>query len=156
MLEQKKKLPLPEKFAELLARPETEAYLRMEHGRLYRLGSLTREGERGLALALEEEHTPLGRVLVEALWVTKPAAVILKCGDETAAVEVWVYRCHIAGPFFAKKLLEIRKSDVNRDMASVWELYVTGSAEAGDLTNAEELPVAGSAEWHLDHLGLLK
>ena len=75
MLEQKKKLPLPEKFAILLARPETEAYLRMENGRLYRLGSLTREGERGLALALEEEHTPLGRALVEALWFTKPAAL---------------------------------------------------------------------------------
>lgn len=156
MLEQKKKLPLPEKFAELLARPECEAYFRMEDGRLYTCGALTRESETGLALALEEEHTPLGRALIEALWFTKPASVILKCGGETAAAEVWVYRCHIAGPLFTKKLLEMREKNANRDMASAWELYVTGSTEAGDLTGAEALPTAGSAEWHLDHPGLLK
>ena len=150
------KLALPENFARLLEKPDCRKYLRFSRNRLFVCPSLTRTGEKGLVLALEEEHTDLGRALIEALWFERPAEVILEAEGEKAAAGIWVYRCHIAGPLFQEKLLEIRWENPEKDMASAWELYVTGAADddACDLKEAREPERAKEPEWHLDHPGL--
>lgn len=153
MQRKKEKLSLPDRFARLLEKPDCRKYLRFSGNRLFVCPSLTRTGEKGLVLALEEEHTDLGRALIEALWFERQAEVILEAGKEKAAASIWVYRCHIAGPLFQEKLLETRREDPEKDMASAWELYVTGEADVSvcDLTEAREPERAREPEWHLDH-----
>lgn len=156
MQRKKEKPALPQCFAKLLEKPDCRKYLRFSENRLFVCQSLTRTGEKGLVLALEEEHTDLGRELVEALWFECQAEVILEADKEKAAAAIWVYRCHIAGPLFQEKLLETRRENPEKDMASAWELYVTGEADAMscDLAEAREPGRAKKPEWHLDHPGL--
>ena len=156
MQKKKEKLALPERFAGLLEKPDCRKYLRFSGNRLFVCPSLMRTGEKGLVLALEEEHTDLGRSLIEALWFERLAEVILEADGEKAAAEIWVYRCHIAGPLFREKLLEVRRENPEKDIASAWELYVTGEsyADAIDLKKAREPERAKEPEWHLDHPGL--
>jgi hypothetical protein len=131
-----------------------EAYMTFENGSCFRCLALTQIKENVFALALEEEHTDLGRALVDALWFSHP--VQLTWIDEQGRKD-WkaeVYRCHIAGPLFQAKLLEVRSQDPKRDMASAWEIHLLEPAGSIGISEAREPDRAKEPERHLDHPSL--
>jgi hypothetical protein len=129
----------------------TEAYITFENGMCFRCSTLTRIKENICALALEEEHTDLGRALVDALWFSHPIYLtwIGEQGHKDWKAEV--YRCHIAGPLFKKKLLEVRSRDPERDMASAWEIHLLESVGNMEISEARDPDRAKAPERHLDH-----
>jgi hypothetical protein len=131
-----------------------DTYISFEDGQIFHCPSLTEISEGRFVMALEEEHTDLGRALVEALWFSHPVRLTWVEENERRDLKAEVYRCHIAGPVFRKKLLEIRAGNPERDMASAWELHIKGQAEKTDLEAAKEAERAAQPEWHLDHPGL--
>jgi hypothetical protein len=133
---------------------KNEAYITFKDGTCFCCPTLTRTGENCCALALEEEHTDLGRALVDALWFFHPVQVTLIEEQERKDWKAEVYRCHIAGPLFRKKLLEVRSLDPKRDMASAWEIHLLETAPKAELLGAKDPDRAAEPEWHLDHPGL--
>ena len=140
--------PLPETAARMLEDPACRRYLvfsgkkkqRAEEGspvlacgreksggdiQMFQVPSLTSPDGRILALALEEEHSDLGRALVGALWFGDGGPVVLRLedGTETVELEVSVCRCHLAGPLFTQKYLELQAANPQAVLASVWVLY---------------------------------
>lgn len=91
---------------------------------VFQIPSLTSPDGKILALALEEERSSLGRALVGAIWfgAGEPVSLRLEDGKETMEWEVTVYRCHLAGPLFARKYLELREKNPDVAIAAVWEL----------------------------------
>lgn len=157
---QKKQPRLPPPSAlELLKAPDCRKYIRFADGKTVLFPSLSSPDGQILALALEEEHTEAGRALLDALWFSHPVCVILDDGNRIQGYRMEVYRCHIAGPLFLKKLLEVRMEDPEKDMASAWELHFL---EEEELTKEKRAALLGAApadraeipEWHLDHPAL--
>ena len=100
-----------------------------------------------VVLPLEEEHTSLGRALVDALWFARPVKIM--AGQKTFWAKV--YRCHIAGPVFKEMLWEVRAENPRRDMASAWELHLLKETEPMDVSQAKEVERSFFRELHLDH-----
>lgn len=96
----------------------------VENTVVFQIPSLTSPDGKILALALEEERSSLGRALVGAIWfgAGEPVSLRLEDGKETMEWEVIVYRCHLAGPLFARKYLELREKNPDVAIAAVWEL----------------------------------
>ena len=144
---------------ELLKAPDCRKYIRFADGKTVLFPSLSSPDGQILALALEEEHTEAGRALLDAHWFSHPVCVILDDGNRIQGYRMEVYRCHIAGPLFLKKLLEVRTEDPEKDMASAWELHFL---EEEELTKEKRAALLGAApadrakipEWHLDHPAL--
>lgn len=112
----------------------------------------TAAGDVALVVALDEERSDLGAGLVEGLWFERPATLWLPAADRIWRLEVAVWRCHIAGPTFACVLSTLRRDNPMADVASVWELRVTGCALAGEMPPARTPSRAPRAEVHLDTL----
>lgn len=150
---------LPPKALKLLENPACRKYICFAGGKTFLFPTLASPDGRILALALEEEHTEPGRALVDGLWFSRPVCVVLDDGKERLGLWMEVYRCHIAGPLFLKKLLEVRAEDPEKDMASAWELHFL---EEEELTKEKRAALLGAApadraeipEWHLDHPAL--
>ena len=142
---------LPEKALQALSDPDCKKYIKFADGQTFFCPSLVSLDSCILALALEEEHTRLGRALVAALWFERPVQVILCTSQAVLGIELCVYRCHIAGPLFAKMLSRVREEDPNHDMASSWELRFMRNIEAGDVSEAEMSDRALEPEYHLDY-----
>ena len=145
---------LPSKALALLKRPACRKYVRFAGGKTFLFPTLASPDGRILALALEEEHTEPGRALVDALWFSRPVCVILDDGKERMGLQMEVYRCHIAGPLFLKKLLEVRAEDPEQDMASAWELRFLKEETVMEAPEAASIEKARNPEWHLDHPAL--
>lgn len=145
---------LPSKALALLKRPACRKYVRFAGGKTFLFPTLASPDGRILALALEEEHTEPGRALVDALWFSHPVCVILDDGKERMGLQMEVYRCHIAGPLFLKKLLEVRAEDPEQDMASAWELRFLKEETVMEAPEAAPIEKARNPELHLDHPAL--
>ncbi|MCI8598569.1 MAG: hypothetical protein HFJ10_09010 [Lachnospiraceae bacterium] len=145
-----KGLELPDRWLSPLSDTNTKKYIRFPDSQTFFCPSLDSFDGRVLALALEEEHTDFGRALVAALWFDRPVQMILKTGKEIMGMEACVYRCHIAGPLFTKKLLEIRSENPDHDMASAWELRFLKNIEVKDISEVKRPDRALEPEWHLD------
>lgn len=80
-----------------------------------------------MALALEQkdEHSALGRAMTGAVWFSEPVTLRLDTGSVSLKLAVSVHRCHLAGPLFTKKYLELREMNPEVVVASVWELRQT-------------------------------
>jgi len=151
---EKKETALPREALELLWAPGCGRYLAFADGQVFRCPSLSSPDGKVLALALLEEHTDFGRALVDALWFSHPVRVTLCLGKRRLGFTARVYRCHIAGPLFLKKLLEVRARNPEGDMASAWELRFVKEENAGSISGAKEPEASKLCEWHLDHPGL--
>ena len=126
--ETKKPDPLPEKVIRMLEDPACRRYLVFsleEHPAVFEVPSLTSPDGKVLALALEDEHNSLGRSLVGAIWfgAGEPVGLRLEDGKETLELGVSVRRCHLAGPLFTQKYLELREQNSRVEIAAVWELW---------------------------------
>lgn len=141
---------LPEEWMQLLSKQTIKKYIEFPDGDTFFCPSLTCLDRRILALALEEEHTDLGRELVAALWFARPVRIILEVDGEIRGVEACVYRCHIAGPLFTEKLIEFRRENPGHDMASAWELHFLKNIGVEDIAAARRPDRALEPEWHLD------
>lgn len=100
--------------------------LRFPDGREYECPGLCLYGDRGMSLPVFDEHSDLGRALIDALWFSRPVELCLKAEgeEESRQIPVCVYRCHIAGELYKKRFLEAKAEQRNKDMESVWELRV--------------------------------
>ena len=142
---------VPETIRALCKAPEAEAYIRFFGGQVYPCRALTVYQERALVLALTEERTHLGSLLTDALWFDRPVSLLIRAGEQEAALEASVYRCHIAGPLFAGMLSWLRAGDPEADIASAWELRPLGLAEPFSLEGLRRTEAAIEPELHLDH-----
>ncbi len=97
------------------------------HETSYEVSSLTSPDGVSMALALEQkdEHSALGRALTGAVWFSEPVTLRLDTGSVSLKLAVSVHRCHLAGPLFTKKYLELREMNPEAVAASVWELRQT-------------------------------
>ena len=144
---------LPPEILQLLQEKELEAVIHFAGGSSVRLLSLQTFDGHSLICPVPFERSPLGRGLVEALWFDRPAVLSLRTRERCVHVSVRVYRCHIAGPLFAGALLAVRSGGEAEDMASAWELYWQGSAEApADLQPRHSWKECSHTEKHLDLL----
>lgn len=113
-----------------------------------------------MILPLEEEHTDLGRALVDALWFSHPVKVVVEQRSEQErssnavrrnTYQARVHRCHIVGPVFQQALLEVRAENQDRDMASAWEIHLLEETETIEVSRAKQAGRSKVPELHLDH-----
>lgn len=108
-----------------------------------------------LTLALEQEHSELGRGLVRSLWFSKPLTLYVKDEMGTLKLTLRPWRCHIAGVLFAEVLQSARAKDPEADPTAVWELYPEDAVETNQpFPTALPLHSTGEPEHHLDHPSL--
>lgn len=124
---------LPGDIQEILGNREWHQYLVFISGECFETHEIYSPDEKRLLYGLLREYSRLGTALVDAIWFSHPAKLLLVCGKELYWSEVDVYKCHITGSLFTDNLLRIRKKDPKGDIASSWEFH----AKAWKKTNRE-------------------
>ena len=150
------KIPLPAAPAGRLEKADSRRLLQVPGAaagkrHTFLCPSLTSLNGVTLVLSLARERTELGRGLVRGLWFDQPLTLWL-CGEgATLRARAWAYRCHIAGPVFARLLARAREADPAGDIACAWELLTEDWRETAERPPDPEPLPDGPPELHLDH-----
>ena len=120
-----------------------------------RVPELAPEPNGSLVLTLENEHSQLGRGLVQALWFQQEVQLWLPGDGTQTLLTLAPWRCHIAGPLFASVLNRVRAADPAADPTAVWELYPV-HAETTPLHAPDPQAVVFDVptQHYLDHISL--
>ena len=120
-----------------------------------RVPELALEPNGSLVLPLENEHSQLGRGLVQALWFQQEVQLWLPGDGVQTLLTLVLWRCHIAGPLFAAVLNRARAADPAADPTAVWELYpVRAEATALLAPDPQAVVTDVPTQHHLDHISL--
>ncbi|MBU9727276.1 hypothetical protein [Diplocloster modestus] len=105
-----------------------------------------------LLLGLADEHTALGRGLVNSLWFDREMTLWLHGADVVYKLSVKSLRCLITGPLFARMLLRARQKDASAEIGCAWELCWQSCEQTQEpLPAALPLPVPITPDLHLDN-----
>lgn len=120
-----------------------------------RVPEMTMDPDGSFLLPLENEHSQLGRGLVQALWFQREVQLWLPGDGIQTLLTLAPWRCHIAGPLFAEVLTRARQADPAADPTAVWELYPIREEQTPlpapvPQTIVTDLP----AQHHLDHCSM--
>ena len=147
------KLPEKIELSEISTRGLQKGILVLPQGEGFRVPELSLEADGSLVLPIQNEHSQLGKGLVEALWFERSLRLWLpECG-RVLTLAPW--RCHIAGPLFTRVLVRAREADAAADPTAVWELYPIRDEEATEPAPVpQKLKYDLPTQHHLDHVSL--